>query len=63
MVCSSYKLLEIKRPQDGNYPLYAVFIDISKAFDVVWHASLLRKLHIAEVKDGDWKIIVSGINN
>ena len=24
---------------------------------MVWHASLLRKLHIAEVKDGDWKII------
>ena len=50
----SYYRIELKR---WKYPLYAVFIDTSKAFDVVWHASLLRKLHIAEVKDGDWKII------
>jgi hypothetical protein len=27
---------------DDNFPLYFVFIDASKAFDVVWHPSLLR---------------------
>jgi hypothetical protein len=29
---------------DNNEPLYAAFIDASKAFDVVWHESMLRKL-------------------
>ncbi|CAC5409242.1 unnamed protein product [Mytilus coruscus] len=48
---------------DGNYPLHAVFIDASKAFDVVWHASLLRKLHCAGIKDNDWKILDIGIKN
>ena len=42
---------------DEGHPLYAVFIDATKAFDVVWHASLLRRLHNAGIKDNDWKIL------
>jgi hypothetical protein len=42
---------------DDNFPLYFVFIDASKAFDVAWHASLLRRIHEAGIQDPDWKII------
>ena len=47
----------IAEAKDSNHPLYAVFIDASKAFDVVWHASLLRKLHVAGVTNWDWIIL------
>ena len=47
----------IAEAEDEKYPLYAVFIDASKAFDVVWHASLLRKLHESGITENDWKIL------
>ena len=34
---------------DANKEIWVVFCDISKAFDHVWHAGLLRKLKIAGV--------------
>jgi hypothetical protein len=42
---------------DDNFPLYFVFIDASKAFDVVWHAFILRRIHEAGIQDQDLKII------
>ena len=47
----------IAEAEDEKYPLYAVFIDASKAFDVVWHASLLRRLHESGITENDWKIL------
>jgi hypothetical protein len=42
---------------DDNFPLYFVFIDTSKVFDGVWHASLQRRIHEASIQGQDWKII------
>jgi hypothetical protein len=38
---------------DDNFPLYFVFIDASKAFDVVWHEFTLRRIHEAGIQDQD----------
>ena len=35
----------IAEARDTRSPLYTACIDASKAFDVVWHKSLLRKLY------------------
>jgi hypothetical protein len=42
---------------DDNFPLYFVFIDASKAFDVVCHAFILRRIHEAGIQDQDLTII------
>ena len=38
------KSYRVKRPLEGGKDVRVVFLDISKAFDKVWHAALLRKL-------------------
>jgi hypothetical protein len=42
----------ISEAKDRNIPLYVAFLDATKAFDVVWHKSLLCKIHSLGV-DGD----------
>ena len=39
---------------DNNETLYAAFIDASKAFDVVWHESMLRKLFYTGISKETW---------
>ena len=39
---------------DNNESLYAAFIDASKAFDVVWHESMLRKLFYTGISKETW---------
>ena len=44
--CGSLLLTEaIAESVDNGKPLYTAFIDASKAFDVVWHDSMLVKLY------------------
>ena len=44
----------IAEARDTKTPLYAACIDASKAFDVVWHKSLLRKLYKSRL---DWEVL------
>lgn len=37
--------------------LYVVSIDVSKAFGVVWHDSLMLKLFRAGVVDDNWLVV------
>jgi hypothetical protein len=46
--------LVIAESLDNNEPLYAAFIDASKAFDVVWHESMLRKLFYTGISKETW---------
>jgi hypothetical protein len=39
---------------DNNVSLYAAYIDASKAFDVVWHESMLRKLFYTGISKETW---------
>lgn len=39
-------------------PLYAAFLDTSKAFDVVWHKSMLRCLYTYGLVAKDWTLMV-----
>ncbi|KAK3102589.1 hypothetical protein FSP39_012434 [Pinctada imbricata] len=42
---------------DTKQTLYAGFLDASKAFDVVWHDSMLRKLYIQGLEGTDWLLL------
>ena len=42
---------------DTKQTLCAGFLDASKAFDVVWHDSMLRKLYIQGLKGTDWLLL------
>ncbi|CAG2229246.1 unnamed protein product [Mytilus edulis] len=46
----------IAEAQDMHRPLYVAFLDAQKAFDLVWHSSLLRKLHQSCVESDSWLI-------
>jgi hypothetical protein len=37
-------------------PLYIAFLDTKKAFDVVWHSSLLRKLYLLGIEGNLWLV-------
>ena len=42
--------------QDAKAPLYATFLDASKAFDVVWHQGLFLKLMQLGITDDLWML-------
>ncbi|CAG2242428.1 unnamed protein product [Mytilus edulis] len=44
----------IAEAQDMHMPLYVAFLDAQKAFDLVWHSSLLRKLHQSGIESDSW---------
>ena len=43
--------------RDTKTPLYTACIDASKAFDVVWHNSMLRKLYNLGLPSAHWNIL------
>lgn len=47
----------IAEAKDNNQPLYSCFIDASKAFDVVWHMSMMRRLFYTGIDGNDWTVI------
>ena len=47
----------IAEAKDTNTPLYTACIDATKAFDVVWHKSLLRKLYTSGITGTSWNIL------
>ena len=53
----------IAEAQDRKHPLYAAFLDASKAFDVVWHNSMLRKLYEAGLQGVDWVLMKDWYSN
>ena len=53
----------IAEAQDLKHPLYAAFLDASKAFDVVWHNSMLRKLYDAGLHGVDWILMKDWYTN
>ena len=52
----------IAEAKDKRQPLYAAALDTMKAFDTVWHESLLRKLYIRGM-DKHWSIRRKMIQN
>jgi exonuclease III len=40
--------------KDNKMPLYVAVLDVAKAFDVVHHPSLLRKLHVQGLQENWW---------
>ena len=52
----------IAEAKDKRQPLYAAALDTMKAFDTVWHESLLRKLYIRGM-DKHWSIRSKMIQN
>ena len=47
---------------DLKKPLFAAYLDASKAFDVVWHDSMLRKLYLCGLQGKDW-LLMKGYTN
>ena len=52
-------LEEVIGESDQKEPLYIAFLDVKAAFDVVSHASLLRKLFHIGVEGTEWSLINS----
>ena len=55
--CSGAALLvseAIYESKDNKQPLYLAVLDVAKAFDVVFHPSLLRKLYVHGLRDNWW---------
>jgi hypothetical protein len=44
----------IAEAKDSNIPLYIAFLDASKAFDVVWHRSMLCRIHDLGITNDLW---------
>ena len=56
--CGSLLLTEaIAESVDNGKPLYTAFIDASKAFDVVWHDSMLVKLYDVGLSGHKWNFL------
>jgi hypothetical protein len=47
----------IAESKDENSPLVIGFLDAQKAFDVLGHDSVIRKLYLAGIVGGKWNII------
>ncbi|KAK3093570.1 hypothetical protein FSP39_017535 [Pinctada imbricata] len=47
----------IAEAYDTKTALHATFLDAAKAFDTVWHASMLRRLHIHGLGGTDWLVM------
>ena len=48
---------------DQKNPLFAAYLDASKAFDVVWHDSMLRKLYLCGLQGKDWLLMKDWYSN
>ncbi|KAK3085377.1 hypothetical protein FSP39_002384 [Pinctada imbricata] len=53
----------IAEAKDLKKMLYATFLDASKAFDVVWHDSMLHKLYHYGLKGTDWLLMKEWYQN
>ncbi len=53
----------INEAKDNHEELYVASLDAQKAFDMVYHNSLLRKLHLAEIDQSVWRLVDSWYNN
>ena len=47
----------IAEAKDNNQPLYVTYMDASKAFDIVWHNTMLSKLHDRGVGGDLWLLL------
>ena len=54
---------DIHKSFDNSLEVRGIFLDISKAFDRVWHEGLIYKLKCIGIKDNALKIIESFLNN
>ena len=59
MYCSLILEEIIRESRDQKQPLYIAFLDVKAAFDVVSHASLLRKLFHVGIDGTEWSLINS----
>ncbi|MCG8047714.1 MAG: reverse transcriptase domain-containing protein, partial [Candidatus Thiodiazotropha endolucinida] len=59
MNCSLILEEVIREAKDLKEPLYIAFLDVKAAFDVVSHASLLRKLFHIGIEGPEWSLIHS----
>ena len=60
--CSStnaaYMLTEaIAEAKDHSHPLHITYMDASKAFDIVWHSTMLCKMHDRGIRDDLWLLL------
>ena len=46
----------ISEAQDTNVPLFVAYLDATKAFDVVWHKSMLCTIHSLGITGDLWKV-------
>ena len=46
----------ISEAQDTNVPLFVAYLDATKAFDVVWHKSMLCTIHSLGITGDRWKV-------
>ncbi|MBF6628703.1 MAG: endonuclease/exonuclease/phosphatase family protein, partial [Proteiniphilum sp.] len=53
----------VRHAFDGSRPLAACFLDMSKAFDRVWHPGLLFKLHRSGIRGHAWRWIRSFLSS
>ena len=54
---SSYNLLIIYKSFDDGWEVRGVFLDIPKAFDIVWHERFLLKLKLNRISGNFLKIM------
>ena len=59
MNCSLILEEVIREAKDLKEPLYIAFLDVKAAFDVVSHASLLRKMFHIGIHGAEWSLIHS----
>ena len=54
---------KIYKSFDDGYEVWGVFLDISKAFDKVWHQGLHYKLRQGSISDESLKILTDFLDN
>ena len=54
---------KIYKSFDDGYEVWGVFLDISKAFDKVWHQGLHYKLRQSSISDESLKILTDFLDN
>ena len=59
MNCSLIMEEDFRDRKDRGQPVFAAFLDVKSAFDVVPHNSLLRRLYQAGVEEHTWSLIHS----
>jgi hypothetical protein len=59
MIAAMLMTEAITEADSNKNKLYIAFLDTKKAFDVVWHSSLLRRLYLLGIEGGLWLIAKS----